>query len=163
MPDRPVALSGPGVTVDPAGVQDRIGTAIGDHEQVFERFFLARLIGLEFAYLPEDAPDDAKEACRVRFPVQPFLFNPQGSLHGGILTTAMDISMGHLAKKVVGEGATATIELKVQFMRPISSGWATCEGRFLRRGRAIAFLESRLWDDDERPVAHATATWKMPG
>lgn len=149
--------------VDEAEVHARVEAALADHEQAFERFFLARLIGLEFAYLPQEAADEAKEVCRVRFPVQRFLFNPQGSVHGGILTAVMDISMGHLAKKVVGQGGTATIEIKVQFLRPLSEGWGTAEGRFLKRGRSVSFLESRLWDEAGRQVAHATATWKMPG
>lgn len=150
--------------VDPAAVRARVEEALDTHTPLtFERFFLSRLIGLTFEYLPAEAPDGEKEVCRLTFPVQPFLFNPQGSMHGGILTAAMDISMGHLAKKVVGEGATATIELKMQFFRPVTKGTITCEGRFLRRGRTIAFLESRLWDEESRQVAHATATWKMPG
>lgn len=177
MPDRdapdsrdPVSTdeAGPSTTpplrIDDKAARERFEAALADHEQVFERFFLSRLMGLEFEYLPHDAPDEAKDVCRLRFPVQPFLFNPQGtSLHGGIMTAAMDIAMGHLVKKVVGDGMTATIELKMQFMRPLSGGWATCEGRFLRRGRGISFLEARMWDDKDRAVAHATATWKMPG
>jgi acyl-coenzyme A thioesterase PaaI-like protein len=35
------------------------------------------------------------------------LRNPQGSLHGGAMATAMDISMGHLVNKIAGPGATS--------------------------------------------------------
>ncbi|MEO0822845.1 MAG: PaaI family thioesterase [Pseudomonadota bacterium] len=150
--------------VDESAVRARVDEALAAHRQDFETFFLARLLGLDLAYLPEGAPDAVIEACRIRFTAEPFLFNPQGSLHGGIIAAVMDISMGHLIAKVAGAGAT--VEMKLQFLRPLGAGPALCEGRFLRRGRTLGFLESRLWTDEAgapgRLAAHATATWKMP-
>jgi uncharacterized protein (TIGR00369 family) len=134
--------------------------ALHSHAQAFETFFLARFLGLKFDYLPHTAPDSQKETCRVTFEVTDLLRNPQGSLHGGAMATAMDISMGHLVNKVAGPGAT--IEMKVQFMRPVTEGTVTCEGRFTRRGRSLSFMESRLAGPDGKLAALATATWKMP-
>ena len=34
------------------------------------------------------------------------MFNPQGALHGGVIATVMDISMGHLLNHVDGPGST---------------------------------------------------------
>lgn len=136
-------------------------TALAEHHQDFETFFLARFLDLSFEYLPAESPAPDKEVCRVTFPVTEMLKNPQGSLHGGVMATAMDISMGHLVKKVAGAGAT--IEMKIQFMRPVSGGKVTCEGCFIRRGRSIAFMESRLLGEDGKLAALATGTWKMPG
>ncbi|MGJ3264368.1 MAG: PaaI family thioesterase [Salinarimonas sp.] len=133
--------------------------ALDGHAQDFETFFLARFIGLSFSYIPAEGPDAQKEACRITFPVTEMLKNPQGSLHGGVMATAMDISMGHLVKKVAGAGAT--IEMKIQYMRPVASGTVTCEGRFTKRGRALSFMESRLYGEDGKLAALATATWKM--
>lgn len=149
--------------VDGDAVRARVEAAIADHEQVFGNFFLIHLLGGTLSYLPEGAEGEATEACRLTFPVAPFLFNPQGSLHGGIIATAMDISMGHLLAKATGLRGTATIEMKTQYMRAIRDGHATCEGRFLRRGRSICFMESRLTDDEDRLCGYATSTWKLPG
>jgi uncharacterized protein (TIGR00369 family) len=146
--------------IDVAEAKARLDRALADHEQVFERFFLARFLDLSFAYLPEAAPDAAKEICRLTFPVTDMLKNPQGGLHGGVMASAMDISMGHLIAKVAGPGAT--IEMKVQFMRPVTEGTVTCEGSFTRRGRTLSFMESKLYSEDGNLAAHATATWKMP-
>ena len=68
--------------------------------------------------------------------------------------------MGHLVNKVAGPGAT--IEMKVQFMRPVTEGIVTVEGQFTKRGRSLSFMESRLTAPDGKLVALATATWKMP-
>lgn len=146
--------------VDEEAARAHLETALAEHEQAFETFFLARFLGLSFEYLPEDAADDQKEVCRVTFPVTDLVRNPQGSLHGGAMATVMDISMGHLVKKVAGPGAT--IEMKVQFMRPVMEGPATCEGQFVRRGRSMSFMESRIYGPDGKLAALATATWKMP-
>jgi len=148
------------VRVDEKAARAHLDTILSDHEQAFERFFLARFLDLSFEYLPLEVPDVEKAVCRVCFPVSDMLKNPQGSLHGGVMATAMDISMGHLVNKVAGPGAT--IEMKVQFMRPVTDGIVTCEGRFTRRGRSLAFMESRLADENGKLAALATATWKMP-
>lgn len=147
--------------IDHESASARLKEALDTHEQVFERFFLARFLDLSFAYLPEGAADEAKEVCRLSFPVTDLLRNPQGALHGGIMASAMDISMGHLVAKVAGPGAT--IEMKVQFLRPVMGGTVTVEGSFTKRGRSLSFMESKLYAEDGKLAAHATATWKMPG
>ena len=149
-----------GPRIDEAQARAHFEEALNDHAQVFESFFFARFLGLNFEYLPANATDADKEVCRVTFEVTDMLRNPQGSLHGGAMASAMDISMGHLVKKIAGPGAT--IELKVQYMRPVMDGTVTCEGRFIKKGRALSFMESRLMGPDGKLAALATATWKMP-
>jgi len=146
--------------VNEKAARAHLDAILSDHEQAFETFFLARFMNLSFEYLPLETPDSDKEVCRVSFPMSDMLKNPQGSLHGGAMATAMDISMGHLVNKVAGPGAT--IEMKVQFMRPVTEGIVICEGRFTRRGRSMAFMESRLSDANGKLSALATATWKIP-
>ncbi|MEM0947020.1 MAG: PaaI family thioesterase [Pseudomonadota bacterium] len=111
-------------------------------------------------YLPETVPDLEKESCHFAMPVAWFLANPNGVLHDGIITTLMDISMGHLVAKSAGLGAT--IEMNVQFMRPVVGEEVTAVGSFTRRGWRISFMESHLYGAEGRLAAHATATWKMP-
>jgi len=153
-------LENPPARIDEDAARAHFETALSDHDQAFETFFFSRFLNLSFDYLPLDAPDAAKEVCRISFPVTDMLKNPQGSLHGGAMASVMDISMGHLVNKVAGPGAT--VEMKIQFMRPVTEGTVTCEGRFTRRGRSLAFMESRLSTQDGKLAALATATWKMP-
>lgn len=153
-------MSGQERRIDAEAARERFEQALESHEQVFEKFFLARFIGLEYSYLPEDSPDGAKEVCRIEFEAVEMLMNPQGTLHGGVIATVMDISMGHLVNRIAGPGAT--IEMKIQFMRPVSAGRAVCEGRFLRRGRNLSFMESRFYGPDGKLAGLATATWKTP-
>jgi uncharacterized protein (TIGR00369 family) len=128
-----------------------LARALGDARQEFGSFFLSRLLGFEVSYGPE--------TCQVAFEASPPLFNPQGSLHGGVLATALDISMGHLLHHVAGAGAT--LEMKVQYLAPVTAGRVVCEASFLRRGRGVSFVQSTAMREDGELVAHATATWKL--
>jgi uncharacterized protein (TIGR00369 family) len=125
--------------------------ALGDERQEFGSFFLSRFFGLDISY------DD--DACVVAFAVEPPLFNPQGSLHGGVLATALDISMGHLLQRHVGAGST--LEMKVQYFAPVRSGRVACRATFLKRGRKLFFLQSIASDAAGESIAMATATWKL--
>ena len=77
-------------------------------------------------------------------------------MHGGVLTTAMDISMGHLCHRFLS--TAVTIEMQVRFFRPLT-GTGRCIGRLLRAGRRIVHLESRLIDETDRLVAVGTGSW----
>lgn len=118
--------------------------------QEFGNFFLSRFLGLEISY------DDEQQTCSVRLPYARFLGNPQGSVHGGIITTAMDISMGHLTHRFLS--TAMTIEMNLRFFRPLTSdGIATA--RLLKPGRRLVHLESRMTDAEGRLVAHGVGSW----
>lgn len=138
--------------MDEAIARERFETALREQEPAFERFFLARLFGIEVDY------DDERETCTVRMPYDDYMSNPQGSLHGGVIATALDISMGHLCHRFLRTGVT--LEMKTQFLRPVLRP-SRCEARFTKKGRRIVFTESTLRDEDDRACAHATATWML--
>ena len=136
-------------TIDEAAARAAFEQALATYDQDFGKFFLARLYGMEFEY-PEDA-------CRISFDVQEFMFNPRGGLHGGVIAFVLDISMGHLLQRKVGAGTT--VEMKVQYLKAVSSGRVTATGRFLRQGRTLCYLRSELVDEKGEMIAYATGTW----
>ena len=137
--------------VDADLVRARVEDALATSEPVFGRFFLARLLDLTITY------DDENQRTCVDLPFADFLRNPQGSLHGGVIATAMDISMGHLCNRYLS--TAVTIETQLRFFRPLN-GPSRCEGRLLRPGRRIVHLESRLYDENDKLAAYATSTWQ---
>jgi len=137
-------------TIDRDQARVAFARAIAGEREAFGDFFLARLFGLEISF--------PGEACEVAFDVQYFLFNPQGTLHGGVLATALDIAMGHLIHRHAGPGTT--LEMKVQYMAPIRGGRVTCRGEALRRG-GTWFLRADARDETGQLLAHATSTWKL--
>ena len=89
-------------------------------------------------------------------PYAPFLCNPQGSVHGGIITTAMDISMGHLCHRFLS--TAVTIEMQLRFFRPLAGDGAH-RGPAAPAGRRIVHLESRLFDEHDKLAAYAAGSW----
>jgi uncharacterized protein (TIGR00369 family) len=140
-------------TVDESIATSAFQKAIETHVPAFETFFLAKFFGAEVSY--------TEETCIVELTVNDYLFNPQGSLHGGVIAFALDVSMGHLIHRTTGRAAV-TLEMKTQYVRPAVSGRVRCEARFLKRGRTVSFLESRMTDSAGKMIAVATATWQMP-
>ena len=139
-----------GRPMDEDGARRAFDGALATYRQDFGTFFLARLLGLEISY--------PGETCVITFEAADFLFNPQGTLHGGVIATVMDISMGHLLHRA--GGPAATLEMKTQYLKPVRGGRLTCTGRFLRQGKSISYLASELVDDEGDVVAFATATWR---
>lgn len=141
----------PGPDLRAALAEGMLARALSDPREEFGSFFLSRLIGLAVNY--------GERTCSVAFEATPVLFNPQGTLHGGILATALDVSMGHLLNHVNGPGAT--LEMKVQYMASIVGGTVRCEASFLREGRGISFLQATAFREDGEAAAYANATWKL--
>lgn len=121
-----------------------------EHERgEFEQFFLAQFFGLTFSY--------GEETCRIDLESKDFMFNPQGSLHGGVIAFILDVSMGHLCKRFLG--TATTLEMKVQFLRPVLRGNIYCEASFLKKGKKIVALQSKLFNEKDELAAVGNATW----
>jgi len=59
--------------------------------------------------------------------------NPMGTVHGGILADISDAAMGM---------AFTTMELKINFMKPVWTGKLRAEGRVLSGGRTVGFAHA---------------------
>ena len=129
--------------------EDMLKNANSTDEQVFGSFYLSRLLGFRINYIDQK--------CIVKFEANQTMFNPQGSLHGGVIATAMDVSMGHLLNKNIGIGAT--LEMNIKYLLPIKEGIVVCEGSFLKQGKTIGFLQSHMYREDKKLAAYASATW----
>ncbi len=85
--------------------------------------------------------------------------NPMGTVHGGVLCDIADAAMGMALASQLGEGETfATLELKINFLKPFWNGRLRAVGRVVRPGRTISLVECDVLDDQERLVARASST-----
>lgn len=85
--------------------------------------------------------------------------NPMGTLHGGILCDIADAAMGmaFASTLVPGESFTA-IELRINFFRPVWEARLQSEGKVVRRGSTIGYVECEITDEGGRLVAKASST-----
>ena len=85
--------------------------------------------------------------------------SPLGTLHGGVLADIADAAMGMAYASELEDGETfTTLELKINFMRPVWTGKLRAEGRLLSGGRTIGLVVCDVRDANDRVVAHATST-----
>jgi uncharacterized protein (TIGR00369 family) len=89
-------------------------------------------------------------------------WNPMGGLHGGILCDLTDAAMGIAYSSTLAEGeAFATVELKINFLRPVKQGLLIAEGWVLSGGRTLGYAEAEVRDEDGRLIAKASSTCKI--
>jgi len=85
--------------------------------------------------------------------------NPMRTLHGGIMTDLADAAMGIATLSTLSEGESfTTLELKMNFLRPVRSGRISAEGAVLHRGATIALVEAIIKNSEGKVVARGTAT-----
>ena len=85
--------------------------------------------------------------------------NPMGTLHGGVLCDLADAAMGVAYLSSLAEGVTATtIELKINFLRPVWNAKLRAEARVVRAGKVVGLIECDILDERQRLVARASST-----
>jgi uncharacterized protein (TIGR00369 family) len=85
--------------------------------------------------------------------------NPMGTLHGGVLCDVADAAMGMAYAATLDEGETfTTLELKINFLRPVWTGKLTATGRVVQGGRTVGLVECDIVDDQKRLVARVSST-----
>jgi uncharacterized protein (TIGR00369 family) len=88
------------------------------------------------------------------------MYNPIGSVHGGVAATLLDSCMGCAVHTTLPAGvAYTTADLQVRYIRAMgdATGRVLAEGRVVHRGRRTATAEGRLFvESDEMLIAHGT-------
>ena len=115
----------------------------------------ARLVNWRFVALNDGTLSCAFEASEA-------FLNPAGFVQGGILATMLDEVMSPVVGALLRERVfTQTLEMKVSYLNPARQGTILGEGRILKRGNKIAFLEGRLFDPDRNLIAVGSATARI--
>jgi uncharacterized protein (TIGR00369 family) len=113
---------------------------------------VARLIGFE-------AKNIADGRATVVLAAGPQHANPMGTLHGGILCDIADAAMGiAFASTLTPEESFTTVELKINFFRPVWQAELKAEGTVVQRGHTIGYVECNITDEENRLVARAAST-----
>ena len=101
--------------------------------------------------------DPERGFIRLEFAEQPAFRNHFGNLQGGFVVAMLDWPIS-CAVFVKLRQWLPTVELKCSFLAPAKIGKCIGEGRIVRAGRSVVFVEGRLWGPDGQLAAHATAT-----
>lgn len=87
------------------------------------------------------------------------MLNSAGTVQGGFVAAMLDDTMGPaLVSMSGGRVMPSSINLTVSFLRPVKPGRVVGRGRVVKLGKAIAFLEAELFDDDGVLLARGTSS-----
>lgn len=88
-------------------------------------------------------------SSRVALTVTESHLNPHRVVHGAVLYALADTGMGAALYPTLAAGEIcATIEIKINYFKPVAGGDVVCTTRLVNRGRTVANLESALVVDD---------------
>ena len=86
---------------------------------------------------------------RCTLVVEAFHRNSTGRVHGGVAFTLADTGMGAALYPALEPGELcATIEIKINYFKPILGGQLVCLSQIVNKGRRVANMESSVYVDD---------------
>jgi uncharacterized protein (TIGR00369 family) len=82
----------------------------------------------------------------LRQPVTPVTLQHHGYVHGGVISTLMDIVGGHAAQTLMGAGdSVLTVEFKINMLAPGEGDFLRAEGHVIRPGKRITVCRMDLF------------------
>jgi uncharacterized protein (TIGR00369 family) len=142
----------------PIGNSSRLPKA-GALPKVFQiREFMAKvpfnlLLGIE---VHRANADGVTLSCKLR----DNLMNPAAVLHGGVTATLADVAVAAaIHHRFGGTRPITTVELKINYFRPVSEGTVYARATLLRVGATLCVGRVDLTDDQKRPIGVAIVTY----
>jgi uncharacterized protein (TIGR00369 family) len=90
-----------------------------------------------------------------------------GSVHGGVLADLADVAMGYATISTLAPDETfTTVEIKVNYLRPVFREHLRCHARVDSRGKTIVYAVADVENEEGKAVAKAVSTnlvVKRPG
>jgi uncharacterized protein (TIGR00369 family) len=113
-----------------------------------------QFLGIEVAAAHDDG---ITISCAMR----PEFRNGHGVLHGGVIATLADVAIGVALKPRIAPRTATTIDLKVNYLKPVLDGtlWARCY--LVRVGRTLITGRVELTNDQSKLAAIAIATYMV--
>jgi acyl-CoA thioesterase len=87
--------------------------------------------------------------------------NPHRVVHGAVIFALADTGMGAaLYPTLAAEERCATIDVKINYFKPVVSGLISCKTSLVNKGRTVAHLESKVYSG-ETLVAQASGNYAI--
>ena len=113
---------------------------------------IGKLLGLNLI-------EPGKGQAIVEFEADERFANPMGTLHGGILCDIADAAMGIAYASTLEDGESfTTLELKINFLKPVWKARLRAEGHIVKRGKTVGMVECDVVDETGSLVARASST-----
>ena len=123
--------------------------------EVLGKIHFAGLLGVRLAALHRDG-------LTLECDVRKDLLNSAGVLHGGVSATIADAAVGVALHYLLGSHRPiTTVEMKINFFRPVSEGRISARAHMLRMGSTICVGRVDLTDAQRKLIGTALATYMI--
>lgn len=124
-------------------------------ETFLERQHFMKHIGFELNLIDEGRTEGFLELKEIHQ-------QQKGLVHGGLIATVADITMGFAAYSgVPADHHVVTGEMKISYLNPGKGDKIICKGWIMKQGKKINFCESEVWvysGDEGILIAKASAS-----
>ena len=102
------------------------------------------------------------DGVTVEIPVRDDLRNLAGLLHGGVTATIADVAVGiAIHHHFGGKRMCTTVDLKINYFRPIENGKVVARSRLLRIGNHLVVGTVEIRDGARNLAGFATVTYML--
>ena len=113
------------------------------------------LIGIK---LTRVHPDGVTIECQLR----PEIMNGAGMLHGGVTATLADSAVGiAIMRHFNGERRISTVEMKLNYLRPVVSNKIFAQARLRRIGNHLCIGQVDIFDAEKNLAGIAIVTYML--
>ncbi|MFN7934937.1 MAG: PaaI family thioesterase [Bryobacteraceae bacterium] len=109
--------------------------------------------------------ESTETSVTIECPLQPFYFNPDGSLHGGLIATIADEAVWYALEHVLNQTRhSTTVELKVNYLRAaVNTAFVRAKANLVKTGKTLVVGTVELTDERGTLCAIATVTYMLLG
>ena len=112
-----------------------------------------RLLGIELEEIE-------RGSATMRLELRDELKRNGGITHGGVIASLIDTASAFaVMSQLEPDKATTTIDLTIQYLRPLLKGQTTAHARVLRAGRRVAVVSVDVFDDAQTLAATALTSY----
>jgi acyl-CoA thioesterase len=119
-------------------------------------FGIAHLLGMQIVRAEDGIG-------QVRIEIDKRLMHPQQIVHGGVIFTIADTAMSMALMSMVPPGSLfGTIEAKVNYMKPATTGELLAEGKIVHLGGTTAVIEATVYNivgEQQKAIAKLLGTF----
>ena len=100
--------------------------------------------------------------ARFRMPFRRDLVQAYGVAHGGAIASLADTAVAFALMTLIQPGErVTTVEMKINFLAPVSEGELIGESRVVQKGKRLALAEMEVKDGNGKLVAKGLATYMI--
>jgi len=138
-----------------------------EYEELAPRFKAAIMEWMEtrnpfWSLLGMELIEIKKGWAKVRLPIEEKLTNAIGLVHGGAIFSSADSAVGMALIGMINRNENiSTLEMKINYMKPVNGREMVAEARIIHRGSQSAIGDVEVRDEDRNLVSKGLATYAI--